>query len=46
MGRDPSDHLVSVLEVAGSGATVEDIATLETIWKLKLHSRDIGLNFN
>lgn len=45
-GRDPSDYLVSILEVAGSNATIEDIVALETVWKLKLHSRDIGLNFN
>ena len=44
--RDPSDYVVSVLEVAGSGATVEDILALEATWKVKLLSRDIGLNFN
>lgn len=45
-GRDPSDYLVSVLEVAGSNATTQDIIDLETTWKEKLHSRDIGLNRN
>jgi hypothetical protein len=44
--RDPSDYLVSVLEVAGSNATMQDIIDLETIWKEKLHSREIGLNRN
>ena len=44
--RDPSDYVISVLEVAGSNATADDILTLETIWKVKLQSRDIGLNFN
>jgi hypothetical protein len=44
--RDPSDYLVSVLEVAGSSATVDDITALENTWKIKLHSRDIGLNRN
>lgn len=44
--RDPSDYLVSVLEVAGSSATKEEIIALETTWKIKLHSRDIGLNRN
>lgn len=44
--RDASDYLVSILEVAGSSATVEEIITLEANWKLKLHSRDIGLNLN
>ena len=45
-GRDRSDYLVSILEVAASSATVEDIIALEAIWKVKLHSRDIGLNHN
>ncbi|PTS87394.1 MULTISPECIES: GIY-YIG nuclease family protein [unclassified Caulobacter] len=44
--RDPSDYFVSILEVAGSNATVDEILGLEAVWKLKLHSRDIGLNFN
>ena len=44
--RDPSDYVVSVLEVAGSNATMQDIIDLETTWKEKLHSRDIGLNRN
>jgi len=44
--RDPSDYLVSILEVVGSSATVEEIIALESNWKLKLHSRDIGLNLN
>lgn len=42
--RDPSDYLVSILEVVGSSATVEDIIALENLWKIKLHSRDMGLN--
>jgi len=44
--REPSDYLVSILEVAGSSATVDEIIELEANWKLKLHSRDIGLNRN
>ncbi len=44
--RDPSDYLISVLEVVGSSATVDDIIFLENTWKNKLHSRDIGLNRN
>jgi hypothetical protein len=44
--RDPSDYLVSVLEVAGSSASVDDIIGLENTWKVKLHSRDLGLNRN
>jgi hypothetical protein len=44
--RDPSDYQVSVLEVAGTAATDADIAAMETRWKLKLQSRDMGLNRN
>lgn len=44
--RDPSDYVVSVLEVAGSAATVEEIVALEARWKQKLLSRDMGLNRN
>ena len=44
--RDPSDYFVSVLEVSGSAATIEDIVALESTWKEKLHSRNIGLNHN
>jgi hypothetical protein len=45
-GRDPSDWIVSVLEVAGSVASEAEILEMETTWKLKLHSRSIGLNRN
>lgn len=45
-GRDPSDYLVSVLEVAGSNMSPDEIIALEGVWKLKLHSRDMGLNRN
>lgn len=44
--RDPSDYVVSVLEVAGSTATADNIIALEARWKQKLLSRDIGLNRN
>lgn len=44
--REPSDYQVSILEVAGSSATVEDIITMETLWKKKLQSREMGLNRN
>ncbi len=44
--RDPSDYVVSVLEVAGSAATQDEIIALEMHWKRKLLSRDIGLNRN
>jgi hypothetical protein len=44
--RDPSDYQVSILEVAGTSATEYEIATMETRWKLKLQSREMGLNRN
>ena len=44
--RDPSDYLVSVLEVAGSTAGRSDILAMEEAWKRKLMSRSIGLNKN
>lgn len=44
--RDPSDYQVSILEVMGSAATVEEIIAAEQLWKAKLQSRDMGLNKN
>jgi hypothetical protein len=44
--RAPSDYQVSILEVAGSAATVEQIIGLEQLWKEKLQSREMGLNKN
>jgi hypothetical protein len=44
--RDPSDYQVSILEVAGSAATVENIIAIEELWKRKLQSREMGLNRN
>lgn len=44
--RDSSDYQVSILEVAGSAATVEEILGMETLWKRKLQSREMGLNKN
>ncbi|RPF70972.1 GIY-YIG nuclease family protein [Aurantiacibacter spongiae] len=44
--RDPSDYQVSILEVAGSAATVEQIIAMEQLWKRKLQSREMGLNKN
>lgn len=44
--RDPSDYQVSILEVAGSSATLHEIMALEILWKRKLQSRDTGLNKN
>jgi hypothetical protein len=44
--RNPSDYQVSILEVAGSAATDDEIAAMEVRWKAKLQSREMGLNRN
>ena len=44
--RDPSDYQVSILEVAGTSATTEDVQTMEGRWQSKLQSRQMGLNRN
>ena len=44
--RDPSDYQVSILEVAGSTVTLEEIIAMEDLWKQKLQSREMGLNRN
>lgn len=44
--RPLSDYQVSILEVAGSGATEEDIFTAEYLWIRKLQSVEMGLNGN
>jgi hypothetical protein len=44
--RDPSDYQVSILEVAGTSATIEDILKMEGRWQSKLQSREMGLNRN
>jgi hypothetical protein len=44
--REPSDYQISILEVAGTASTDEDIREMEKRWKLKLQSREMGLNRN
>ena len=44
--RDPSDYQVSILEVAGTATTSEEIFAMESRWKAKLQSREMGLNRN
>jgi hypothetical protein len=44
--RDPSDYQVSILEVAGTASTMDDINEMEGRWKPKLRSREMGLNRN
>lgn len=44
--RDLTDYQVSILEVMGSAASVDEIISTEQLWKTKLQSRDMGLNHN
>lgn len=44
--RDPSDYQVCILETAGTAATTEEIIHMESLWKAKLQSREMGLNRN
>jgi hypothetical protein len=44
--REPSDYQVSILEVAGTATTIDEIIAMETRWKKKLQSRAMGLNRN
>ena len=44
--REPSDYQVSILEVAGSNANIDDILKMEARWKYKLQSQEMGLNRN
>lgn len=44
--RDHSDYQISILEVAGTALTQEDIIRMEGLWKAKLQSREMGLNRN
>jgi len=44
--RDPSDYQVSILEVAGTSTSEEELMTMEARWKMKLQSREMGLNRN
>lgn len=43
---EPSDYQVSILEVSGSGAGLDEIIAVEQLWKRKLMSREMGLNRN
>jgi hypothetical protein len=46
VGRERTDWRVSVLQVAGSAETRDDILSMEDFWKLRLQSRSLGLNRN
>jgi hypothetical protein len=42
--RAISDYQVSILQVAGSDATTDDILIMERCWIVKLQSKEMGLN--
>jgi GIY-YIG catalytic domain-containing protein len=42
--REPSDYQVSILEVAGTASTRDEVIAMEQQWKRKLQSEDMGLN--
>lgn len=44
--RERTDYQVSILEVAGSAASPDDILRMEMRWKAKLQTREMGLNGN
>jgi GIY-YIG catalytic domain len=44
--RDPSNYRVSILETVGNTATLDELLKLESRWKDKLQSREMGLNRN
>lgn len=46
MNREPSDFYATIVQVAGSGETADDILTAEACWKEKLRTREWGLNRN
>lgn len=46
IGRQPTDWTASILQVAGSADTSDDILAMEALWKRKLESRRLGLNRN
>ena len=46
LSRPPSDYQVTILEVAGTTATGEDILQMEGLWQRKLQSIQMGLNMN
>jgi GIY-YIG catalytic domain-containing protein len=44
--RDPSNFLVSILEVLGHDLPLDEVVALENTWKTRLHTRSTGLNVN
>ena len=44
--REPTDWRVSILQVAGSADSIDEILAMEVIWKAKLQTRVFGLTRN
>jgi hypothetical protein len=44
--RDSSDYQVSILEVAGTATSANELNQMESLWKAKMQSRAMGLNRN
>lgn len=44
--REPSDYQVCILEVAGSSLILDEILELESKWKIRLQTREMGLTAN
>lgn len=44
--RDPGDSQVSILEVAGTAAAVDEVREMEGRWQKTLLGREVGLNRN
>lgn len=46
VGREPTDWQVSILQVAGSADSADEILRMEAMWKAKLETRRFGLTRN
>lgn len=46
LGADAAEYDVNILEVAASNATVEEVLERESLWKIKLGTRTMGLQRN
>jgi len=46
IGREPTDWRVSILQVASSTDTLEDVLAAEQLWKAKLQTGEFGLTRN
>jgi hypothetical protein len=44
--REPSDYQIAILEIAGSATTEIEILAMESRWKAKLQTREMGLDHN